>query len=102
MRASLKLKPPEKYSARKVAAALRKQLRYHFAELLAREQFAQALREAEIAHQQQNILAEDLQFVRDIVENSRGPKRSWSLSASEPSDFPHDFSLKFTQGDPSM
>jgi len=102
MRASFKLKPPQKSSTGKIASSIRKQLRYRFAELLSQERFDQALREAEIAHHQHSIMEEDLRFVRDIVENSLGQKRSWSLSTSELNDLPHDFSLRLTRNDTSL
>src|ERR1700678_3296681 len=69
---------------------VRTDLRYRLAKLLLLEQFDEALKEAEIALDRQNILPEDLRFVRDIVEDAKKQSLSWPHSADEFNGTHHD------------
>jgi hypothetical protein len=82
------------------SADARNDFRYRLARLLLLEQFDQALQEAEIAFDQQNILPEDLRFVRDIVEDAKKQNPSQEQNAEEAADFPaSDFSTESNRHD---
>lgn len=76
--------------------------RYRLARLLLLEQFDQALREAEVALGQQDILPEDLRFVRDIVEDAKRHKPPFLDSNDEFIDTPcNDFTTESNRHDNS-
>jgi hypothetical protein len=62
---------------------IRTDFRYRLAKLLLLEQFDEALREAEIALSRQDILPEDLRFVRDIVEDAKKQGPFWQPSVNK-------------------
>lgn len=81
---------------------IRNNFRYRLARLLLLEQFDQALQEAEIALNRQNILPEDLRFVRDIVEDAKRQGSSWTSDDDEFDDAPAiDFSTESNRHDHS-